>query len=318
MEKVSIIVPIYNKEEYLIKCLKSLSDQTYPEIEIILINDGSGDNSIEICNKWEKLDKRVKVISKANGGVASARNCGLCCSSGNYIMFVDPDDYLKEDCVEVLMKAFEIDNVDIAYCYAFDVYEGEEKVCTSSKESGQYHSLSTKEYNWIGKQAHTVCWGAIYKKCIINNVLFDDDLTIGEDTLFFAKCVANANKMMYVDKAEYFYFINSNSVTRNMIWKNCESELKAWKRVAELYERDTYAFLSAKAVYALKCKMMALGCYQDSKERTQFLKNEYIRNSSFLIKALLKERKYIHILKNFINIVFWKWWINFNSSRIGN
>ena len=116
MSKVSIIIPVYNVEKYLDKCLKSVLNQTYKNIEIIVINDGSTDNSLKICKKYK--DKRIVLIDKENGGVSSARNKGLELASGKYITFVDSDDWLELDAIENMVSFIEKENVDfVRFCY---------------------------------------------------------------------------------------------------------------------------------------------------------------------------------------------------------
>ena len=112
--KISIIVPIYNVESYLKRCLDSLINQTYSNIEIILINDGSTDLSGDISSKYAKIDKRIKLINSSNKGVSCARNKGLELASGDYIMFVDPDDYIELNTCEMLIK-----NISVLLCYEF-------------------------------------------------------------------------------------------------------------------------------------------------------------------------------------------------------
>ena len=114
MELVTIIVPVYNTSKYLNKCLDTLLAQTYENIEIILVDDGSTDNSLEICKSYEEKDKRIVVISKANGGSSSARNVGLDAAKGSYVGFVDSDDYVDGDFVSLMMEAIEKYDVPMA------------------------------------------------------------------------------------------------------------------------------------------------------------------------------------------------------------
>ena len=113
MPKLSVIVPIYNVEEYLANCIESILNQTFKDFELILINDGSTDNSLEICYRYRDRDKRINVINKKNGGVSSARNIGIEISKGEYIAFVDPDDDIEINMYEELMGIMENNNVDI-------------------------------------------------------------------------------------------------------------------------------------------------------------------------------------------------------------
>lgn len=127
MEKVSIIVPIHNVEKYIERCTKSLISQTYRDIEILLINDGSPDNSKTICERYEKIDKRIKLYNKENGGLSDARNYGLKRAKGEYILFVDSDDYIESNTVEVLISEMKKDNLDIVAGNAVLEADGEDK-----------------------------------------------------------------------------------------------------------------------------------------------------------------------------------------------
>ena len=130
MKKISIIVPIYNTEKYLQRCIESLINQTYQNLEIILVNDGSTDNSEKICAKYKKTDNRIKVFSKVNGGQSSARNLALENITGDYIGFVDSDDWIALDTYEYLMNIIEKNSADIAFI---------ERIKTNGKELKKYN-----------------------------------------------------------------------------------------------------------------------------------------------------------------------------------
>ena len=116
MEKLTVIVPVYNSSKYLKKCIESILEQTYVNTEIILVNDGSTDNSIDICKEFKQIDNRIIVIDKENGGVASARNAGLEVATGSYVAFVDSDDYVEKDMYETMIEALNNNNADIVEC----------------------------------------------------------------------------------------------------------------------------------------------------------------------------------------------------------
>ena len=116
MKKISVIVPIYNSEDYIDRCVRSIVEQSYKNIEIILVDDGSTDNSSMMCDEWAKNDKRVKVIHKENGGVSSARNEGLKIAKGDYISFVDSDDYIDKKMIEKMLNQMEKGNTDLVIC----------------------------------------------------------------------------------------------------------------------------------------------------------------------------------------------------------
>ena len=145
MELVTIIVPVYNTSKYLNKCLDTLLAQTYENIEIILVDDGSTDNSLEICKSYEEKDKRIVVISKPNGGSSSARNVGLDAAKGSYVGFVDSDDYVDGDFVSLMMEAIEKYDVPMAQISRDEINEDGTKrddICTPPKED---YMISSKE-----------------------------------------------------------------------------------------------------------------------------------------------------------------------------
>ena len=124
MDLVSVIVPVYNTEKYIGECIESILHQTYKNIELVLVNDGSTDGSLEICERYGQIDQRIRVISKTNSGASDARNLGMCTASGQYICFVDSDDMLKSKCIEVLYNGIISDDVDAAFCNFEYCYDG--------------------------------------------------------------------------------------------------------------------------------------------------------------------------------------------------
>lgn len=193
-DTVSIIVPIYNKEKYLEKCLDSILGQTYRDLEIILVDDGSTDNSLAICQRYAEKDPRIKIYHKPNGGVSSARNLGLEKSTGTLISFADPDDSLHAECIERLKRVLDETGAEIAYCYGLDLLGTTGRTQTKSDETEKVSVMPVRRYDWNSRKAHTVCWGALYRRAVTQDVVFDIDLKIGEDTLFLAKCIRKAEK----------------------------------------------------------------------------------------------------------------------------
>lgn len=310
---ISIIIPIFNKQNYLDICLESIVKQTYSELDIILIDDGSTDKSYDICKKWEKLDTRIRVFNKKNGGVASARNYGLEKAKGEYIAFVDPDDYLKLECIEKLYMALKNNDTDIAYCFAWDIIQQKKETHTLSLLTGKTYLLNSMEYDWINWKRHTVAWGALYKSNLIKKIQFDEDLSIGEDTLFFARCVRNAKNLVCLDDALYFYNINDCSVTMEGYSHKKMSEEIAWKRVCELFEDNSHVLDTAKAAYALTCKTM-IGKYCKSNTFIEsdlaYLEKNFKKYFTTTIKCLILDHQYILALKTIYSKIFWKAWLH--------
>ena len=207
MMKISIIVPIYNCNDYLDKCIYSLIHQTYQNIEIILIDDGSTDNSLEKCLEYQKNDNRIMVISKENGGVSSARNEGIKKSNGKYIMFVDSDDYLDLNVVSDLKTNLEKDtlikvNYNVIYNNKIQINQIDK--LDYSKESYIKEILNGN----IGGY----CWGYLFEKNKIE--LFDEKTSYMEDTIFLINYLKKVKKIRIIDKSKYNYLFNENSITK--------------------------------------------------------------------------------------------------------
>ena len=173
MSKISVIVPVYNVEKFIKRCLDSIINQTTKDLEIILVNDGSTDNSGKICDEYAKLDNRITVIHKENGGISSARNIGLDVATGEWIAFVDSDDYIEKDMYEVLYKTAIEKNVDICACF-FKYLTVDNKILFNLTQeqldmNGKYNSKEFLELIYKDEYMNGICvatWNKIYKKNI--------------------------------------------------------------------------------------------------------------------------------------------------------
>lgn len=201
---ISVIVPIYNIEEYLIKCVNSIINQTYKNLEILLINDGSTDNCLEICNKLQKNDSRIKVYSKSNGGISDARNYGLVRASGKYVCFVDSDDYIDAMMIEKLYKKIKQENADVCSCDVIAISSNQE-----SKVSRRYkHKMLDDVYYGNG-----FVWNKIYKKSLIENIFFDTTIHIYEDLLFNYTILSKKEvKYVFIKEPLYYYVQRNGSI----------------------------------------------------------------------------------------------------------
>ena len=211
--KISIIVPIYNKEVYIERALKSIINQTYKNIEIILIDDGSTDNSKKICQKYIEKYSNIKYIYKENGGVASARNRGLQEATGKYIGFVDPDDYVDVNMYYKMMKS-NIDENDIISCGVKILDEENNKIRYFPNPEKKYMNSSEAVYHllkWDGNVTPYL-WNKLFKRTVINNIVFDEGLIVGEDMLFVFEVLCNIRSYLHIDEYLYSYMRNSNSL----------------------------------------------------------------------------------------------------------
>lgn len=211
-ELVSIIIPIYNVEKYLDKCINSIVEQTYNNIEIILVNDNSPDNSIDICKKYEKLDNRVVLINKKhNQGVSAARNSGIEISKGEYIVFVDADDWLDKGYISYMVNMIKQNDCDFGIsknCYKYDneVSNTTDKIEIISSEEAT--ALLLSPIIEVG------CWNKIYKRSLLinNNINFNTKQYFGEGLLFITT-IAQASKKVAVSSKKMYHYRQDNSTS---------------------------------------------------------------------------------------------------------
>ena len=213
---ISIIVPIYNVEKYLRQCLDSIQDQSYQNFECLLINDGSPDNSADICKEYVSKDPRFRYIEKENGGVSSARNLGLEHSKGEYITFIDSDDWVDSDYLEVLYKSLTDEKADVAVStykqfnmddnnyYVHSYQRGyEKKIFTGPELIDEFIALDTFDHSY-----RFVC-GKLVRKCLLDKIAFNEKTTLGEDMEFWLKLYLISNKIVYVNRDSYVYRVDN-------------------------------------------------------------------------------------------------------------
>lgn len=208
MDKISIIVPVYNVENYLSQCISSLLNQTYKNIEVILVDDGSSDSCGILCDKAKVSDSRVNVIHKTNGGLSDAKNAGLDAATGQYIGFVDSDDYIHPRMYEFLYQALIEHNADIAQCKEYAFPDGEsvpfslaEQYTVSSLEDTK-HSIYRFMYNFSGPSGWA--WNKLYKREVIGSYRFPKGSVI-EGLYFNSDVIPCAQKMVFLSDQLYYY-----------------------------------------------------------------------------------------------------------------
>lgn len=221
MEKISIIVPIYNLEKYVAKCIDSIINQTYKNIEVILVDDGSLDNSLKVCKKYEKVDDRIIVIHQKNSGVSVARNTGLKKATGQWVMFIDPDDYIVENTLESLYyqtKIYREAEIIACCCNVFtsenfqknSFFDGN-RIWSGGFEGKKdlLYQLMDMQYGQPNKAltAIGVPWGKIYKKELItrNKLEFKPTLRRMQDNIFNSYAFWHAKQIVYIDLPLYNY-----------------------------------------------------------------------------------------------------------------
>lgn len=240
-KKVSIIIPIYNTEKYLEECLDSVVNQTYKNLEIILINDGSKDNSLEICKKYETIDNRIIVIDKKNSGVSNTRNVGIQASTGEFITFVDSDDWLELDAIETMVNCINKHNVDVVRTN-FAINNEVGKIPKKLEGKIDKEKINELLYYFLNAEMPAyMCLFLIKREIIIeNNLKLNENLVMMEDTLFFVNLVQYVNSIYILNKKTYNYRIyqdsSSNSIKR--VEKNIKSVLKVNEEINKIISKD--------------------------------------------------------------------------------
>lgn len=277
---ISIIIPVYNVETYLSECIESVLKQTYQNIEILLIDDGSPDNSGKICNEYAKKDSRVRVIHKENGGVSSARNVGLKQANGEYITFVDGDDFIAESYIEELYKTLENVNADLSFCkynhyngLGFqEIYENFPADLLVERTSEAFIDFFcrffTNKNNFFGS-----IWRVLYKKSVLQDLSFNENVKISEDLLFLLQAIFNAKKLCFVEKTLYHYRVTQGSA--------CRSYKKDYvKSQEELYNGLKYIFNQIENQKTIKLfnTYSALLCYYLFSNEIKYREKEWKHN----------------------------------------
>lgn len=205
---VSVIVPVYNVEKYLRKCIESIINQTHANLEIILVNDGSQDQCPAICDEYATMDKRIKVIHQANGGLSDARNTGLDICQGDYIYLVDSDDYIECDAIEILYREIIKHDADIAVANINKVYPNG-KVVPMNQYNGQV--LKDKKQIYKNASSYVTAWGKLYKKEIFSNLRYPKR-KLHEDAFIICRVLEQATKIVEVEHHGYNYLQREGSI----------------------------------------------------------------------------------------------------------
>ena len=212
---ISIIVPVYNTFDYLEDCIKSIVKQTYSNLEILIIDDGSTDGSLDLSRKFAKQDSRISVISKKNGGVSSARNLGIKKSSGHYITFVDSDDRISPDLIKLLYGIIKKNDCDIAICGAYNVSENTEVIDDSIEDIDSKIDNETAISRILyQKGIDNAVFAKLYKKCLFDSILFNTKISYGEDLDVNYKLFKNA-KYVAISSAKKYYYLKRQGSAMN-------------------------------------------------------------------------------------------------------
>ncbi len=287
---ISIIVPVYNVENYIRRCVDSLINQTYNNLEIILIDDGSPDNSGAICDEYKQRDSRVKIIHKENGGVSSARNVGLENASGEYIGFIDADDYIDTQMYEVLYRSLSDNDADMAMgIYAQENSKGEFIPHYVGEKSEVLDRAQTIAQ--MLKQVKYTCslWDKLFSAKLIGDTRFDETISHNEDLLFVYQLMKNSKKAVYTPKPMYYYCNNEQSASRVSFSDKNTTMLKAQTLVLEDIKENVPEIYDVALTEYVKTTIFNLTAIAKSgysnKEYTEKLRKIVKDNLMFFLKS---------------------------------
>lgn len=313
--KISIIIPVYNVEKYLARCIDSILLQSFKDFEVICINDGSKDNSLKILKKYKNIDNRIKVINKKNEGSGEARNRGLELARGKYISFVDSDDWLNEKFLEVMYKKIINSEYDIVMCNPIIVYNKNKEIL----RTGKFKELDFKKnpFEIIEILNMPIIWNKLYKKEILlkHNIKFPKFL-YHQDVEFLYKVLVNTKKIYKIEKGLYYYYKRIDSVTGNINRKNIMDNFKILNNIEKyikIENKNNDIFILFKIIYLfgvyleneknkdIKMKKIIDVSVKDNLKRIKILK--IIRYKKVFILYLALKYSKVSILNKLINIM---------------
>lgn len=252
---ISVIIPVYNPGNHLHKCLESIIHQTYENLEIVLVNDGSTDGSAEICLHYAKQDKRVKYIYQENSGVSRARNTGIKNSNGDYYSFIDSDDYLELDTYEYLIGLIQKHKVDAVNFEYYITYKDYEAIHRIKEESYGCFNRAEAQYQLVYHVAFA--WNKLFSKKLIEGIRFNEEILRGEDSLFARMAFDKANSVWFDNKPLVHYVQSEESAVRGKFRVSQLTALKLYNIYYPFYG-EKYPELLNKCALSMASLLISL------------------------------------------------------------
>lgn len=272
---VSIIIPCYNVADYLWDCLVSVQNQTYPFIEVVLVDDGSNDETPSICDRFAKEYTNTKVFHICNGGVSNARNLALKESSGEYIAFIDADDMIAPDYIKRLVNAICAERFDLVYCKERHFRDSDSIQLNPGDNNYSINSIAhVYDFDYCGSLTHSTVWGCLFHRKVLEGLEFRTDIFIAEDSLFFNSALLKSIKIGCLDAQLYYYRIRHDSATGNAPYSDKKmTEIIAWEEIVKQNDniypntqisRSAHYCLGSNAIKGIKL-MYVNGGFQKEK-----------------------------------------------------
>ena len=311
-KKITVIVPVYNTKKFLKRCIMSIMNQSYSNLEIIIINDGSTDGSEKICNELEKADERIRVIHQKNNGIAATRNIGIENATGQYISFVDSDDYLEKDLYKSLLdRKIKSDKEILIFDYEICDVNGD--VIRNPTLANKNHLVQKMEYYSNDELLHLIwneklfcyLWSMLIPKKLFENIQFPNG-RLYEDEAVFYKLFMESDGAEYIPYKGYHYVQHNNSITKTLRSKDMWNRVKTYREAEEYIKRLSNElkndFKKHKINILLMCYCTLSKLEKNSNEmkelRLEILKDSMYLESKEKIKKILLKLNCLHIILN--------------------
>ena len=320
--KISIVIPVYNTSKYLKQCIESILNQTYKNLEIIIVNDGSKDSSLSIIKEFKNQDKRIIVVDKKNGGLSSARNAGIKIASGEYILNVDSDDWIEPKACEVLIKTAISNDADIVIGNIYLEYKNHQQKWSDLTQNISYKNFEYLDAFFIDNGKGSICNKLIKRSLYIDNEIFHpENISLGEDTSTLLRLVLKSKNIIKISNYIYHYRQNEFSMMHSKE-KRIYEYLEAIEIIKSYYyfnkKEEKYNEIKNILKYKLFYKQLFLNGYLETKktykEEWKKLNDEIVnlQNSKFYQflpkseKILLNLYKSNKLLTSFLLIIYLK------------
>ena len=288
---VSIIIPCYNVEKYIERCLESVTNQSYKNLEIILVDDGSKDATPSLCDKWKQADNRIKVIHKENDGLANARNSGIEICSGDYVLFVDSDDFIDNDMVEYLLELSLKYHVDISRCSYYTFDNGTDNAPHSDNT---VNVIDIKDDIYIdlidGGHLSGVVWNKLYKAELVKSQSYAKEDGCSEDILYNFRVMKDVDKIVCSDLPKYHYCVNGESITNSEFGYGAFAIVRARRIMMDEFKNNKAVYPYTVKWFVRSSFIVLSGCIKSGKclDRYDGLRNDILAFK----KVIFLSRKY--------------------------
>lgn len=296
MDQISVIVPVYNGEAYLETCIESIRSQTYPDLEIIIVNDGSTDGTAGVCARLQDTYENVHIITMQDEGVSVARNAGIEAANGDFLMFVDADDRLRPQMIRILYDCIISTDSDIAGC-GFLIWQNEEEWEKAREEKEkELLTVSSTIYSpdsYVRDallQGNSRCWSKLYRKSVIGKVRFRQGLSVGEDMLFLVELLPHMERAVETTWPGYGYYQNPGGVMKRPFTPAYMDQIYSWEMARELIVKQEESLAVQADAQIMVAVMLTVGKIALLSGAERKKAGEYLRVCHRKLKELAGQR----------------------------